>query len=524
MPRRQQTPQANNESLENERLTNVAATSAPEANAHVESSAGFARRWGSNLGAIIGRNLASVAIPTAARELFRRGGFGAMIDSAGPAVSTGVATLAGLAPIVYQSAGMYRDYQNGTMTMVNAGARIFNIAAVGSAYAAAAATGTLPQVASAMAAANLVYTPLRDLVQYNLQLTDNNASIDGTRQLGATATAATLYGVNQTLVSHGMDSLSTSLSPYLGDVGGHVIGRATMNLIGETADELVSRGATNVAGGGENPLEVHMHPRAAEDRSWSAVADQLTDTHAGRSSLFSTTYNSVYASKLEGWGSDAVVGATLGLSYIPFVYAHAKKQQVPTYSNDIELGTLTPLITDTPPSASVLNTTDESINNKIDLAQVQNNSLAESKAAPPLMQGDVSDTTSKVSQSTNGDVQLAKQYDDAAYSMGNNRAIRSVYASFEVPSSSAADHNNAGISVARGASQNLEQTRADSIVKNPTESSVSSASYGHRFPTQERAASNDFIAIEKPENRQYNHAHFSQRASKPAALERSMSI
>lgn len=317
-----------------------------------------------NVGAVAARNLVSVLPQTAAREAVR-----AYLTPALAAAPAGVATAAGAvaaaAPIVQNFVGLVRDIQNGTSSRTRVISRTAMMVTTGGFLAASAATGTLAAAAPALVAANAIYTPLRDLVQYNVQLKDNNQQPANMKRVLGSAAA---YGVNQGLVNEAMDrvagaargrfeaetsvrsgvttdgtpqvstaALETHTNPSASvgvDVpsSGYVLARsagfAAANFAGETLDELTLRGATALQQGNLSNLQISVGWRPQDERTWSAVADQAFTTNAARSTLFANAYMGAYAiPSPPGAASDAVVGSILGGLYTAFIKVHDTPQR-----------------------------------------------------------------------------------------------------------------------------------------------------------------------------------------------------
>jgi hypothetical protein len=100
-----------------------------------------------------------------------------MLQTAAPTVATGLGATAALTPIALQVVGMARDARNGTQTKSSLASRVALIGLTGGAIVGLAATGGLQAAAPALMAANLIYTPMRDVAQYVLKLGDNNEQL-----------------------------------------------------------------------------------------------------------------------------------------------------------------------------------------------------------------------------------------------------------------------------------------------------------------------------------------------------------
>lgn len=274
-----------------------------------------------NTGLALSRNLFSVGIPTALREYVNRGLLKKLFEE-NPLVAR---TLGGAAigfPIALQLIGIARDLHNGRQSPASLRARLANISLNGLSGAALVASGGLTLAASALIAAVFVYVPLRDFIQYFLRLGDNNS---GELHLKATAKSAALYAFNQVAVDQAMDMLSQALVPVIGDsVAANILGRALINIAGETGDELTWREFN--AHQENNPcLQFNLGFRRKDEITCQSALDHLCNTLASRASLFSASFSNAYAVPFGGILNSMVIGATLGAGYVPFIFANAQK-------------------------------------------------------------------------------------------------------------------------------------------------------------------------------------------------------
>jgi hypothetical protein len=347
-----------------------------------ESWSQWGRRHGANAALSLFRNTVSVGVPTFCRETLRRTLFSQMAQASTAVGAAGAVVGGGALPIGLQAYGLWRDNHNGTQTRLSVVSRVAQIMATGSIITALAATGGAPALAAAapaLMAANFVYTPMRDAVQYFLRLGDNNnSSSERPMSLGATAISATAYGLNQTGVSYGMDELSSVLTPQINPGGatqgltqqpptdattsssgllttshaltpesletwneslakglGNGVGRGLFNVAGETVDDLVSRYTQASLNGTKDgkPLEFTLDIRPVNERTWTSFADQVTDAHASRSNLFASALSAAYLADSQGASEhavNAVVGGVLGALYPTFVMSGARPN-----SNDL---------------------------------------------------------------------------------------------------------------------------------------------------------------------------------------------
>ena len=335
-------------------------------------------RHGTNLALSATKNVASVAVPTFLREFSRRTMFQQMAQASTAAGVAGAVVTGGVLPIGLQIAGLVRDNQNKTQTMLSVGSRVAQIMVTGGTLVALAATGGAPALAAAAPAlmgANLVYTPLRDAVQYNLRLKDNtNSTNERPMSTGATLISAGAYVPNQIGVGYAMDRLSDALTPSTTAGGnsstalstseqpstafstseqplttsfattkkppgswneslakglGNSLGRAIVNHVGETTDDMVSRytqaGLNGTTDG--KPISFSLDLRPASERTWNAVANHVKDAHASRSNLFASAFNTAYMVDALGGNEHVVnsaVGAVLGMLYPTFVMSQSR--------------------------------------------------------------------------------------------------------------------------------------------------------------------------------------------------------
>lgn len=278
------------------------------------------QRHGKNISQALGQKLLSVGISTAVREYMTRRGFPALLQPLPASVSVSLGAFALATPIVLQLAGIARDTCNGRQTASSLGARLTNLALMTGAIAALSATVGIGVATNALLAAIFVYVPLRDIIQYFLPLRDNNPP---GINLCASASTALLYSVNQTLVSEGMNVLSAALLPALDHDLAEVCGKALVNTVGETVDEITWR-RLNAQRKHNSSLRLQWQVRKRHDINPQTLTDQLLNTIAARAALFGTSYSVSAATPLLPLLNSLVTGATLGASYLPFVYNHSQ--------------------------------------------------------------------------------------------------------------------------------------------------------------------------------------------------------
>ncbi|MGL6001583.1 MAG: hypothetical protein ACRCZ4_05705, partial [Plesiomonas sp.] len=310
-------------------VINIGSASATGVGQEVESSQksslyAVLEQTAKNLGLSLGRNLFSVGIPTAAREYVRRGIAPHIPDTA----LKGMGGVACGLPVALELIGLARECHNKTYTKESITARVANILTVSAASAGLVVSGNFIAAAPTLIAAVFCYVPMRDAIQYFVQLSDNNSSgINGKATLGT----STAYVANQTAVDQLMTIVSDALAPYVGSVAANVLGRAIVNIAGESTDDMTNAGFNALAKKNDN-LQFSLAFRDKENITLASALDQVFTTLAGRASLFTTGFAVAYTLPFSGVLASAAVGLTLGLGYIPFVYSHDQKK-VPQ-SND----------------------------------------------------------------------------------------------------------------------------------------------------------------------------------------------
>lgn len=299
------------------------------------------RRQAGNAGAIAARNTASVVIPTAVREFLRRYAFNRIAEGS---ASLALGSVAGYFPCVLEAAGLYRDVNNHTYTRWTIAGRIACIILPGAGVTTLIAIGAMgSSAAAALAAANFVYTPLRDVVQHYILREDNLEANERCQRISA-AIGAIAYVPNQFAVNEAMQYCTNILEPYTGALGANIAARSVVNFLGECADDTVSLGSSSYLTGRE--VETHIRFSPPSMRTWSVITNRILNTHAGRSALFSTVLGAGYASDFTATPitqnshvslsiESAAVGAAAGLAYLPYVLTLG---QTPRREYDLEAG------------------------------------------------------------------------------------------------------------------------------------------------------------------------------------------
>lgn len=282
------------------------------------------RRQAGNAGAIAVRNAVSVAVPTAVREFLRRYAFSRIADGG---ASLALGSVAGYFPCVLEAGGLYRDINSHSYTRWTIAGRIACIILPGAGVTTLIAIGAMgSSAAAALAAANFVYTPLRDAIQHYVRREDNLAPDERCQRLSA-AISAVAYMPNQFAVNAAMQYGTNALTPYAGTLGANIAARAGVNFLGECADDAVALGCASYFTGREAQTQVRFSSPATH--TWNEVADRILNGHAGRSALFSSVLGAAYASDFAAAPGarnghialaieSAAVGGTAGLAYLPY--------------------------------------------------------------------------------------------------------------------------------------------------------------------------------------------------------------
>ncbi|WP_212584465.1 hypothetical protein [Yersinia sp. Marseille-Q3913] len=199
------------------------------------------------------------------------------------------------------------------------------------------ATGTMDGgAAAALASANFVYTPLRDLFQHYINFESNLELDNYQRRLSATL-AALSYLPNQFLVNEAMQYSTDLLVPSLGPVAANAVARSVVNFWGETVDDVTA--LTGMSLHSRRDVEVHLRIHKPWEQSWDQVKDKIFNVHASRSALLSTTFSAAYLTNAATTSANlaaaaansaimdkhaalllesAAVGVSAALAYFPF--------------------------------------------------------------------------------------------------------------------------------------------------------------------------------------------------------------
>lgn len=304
----------------------------PEGRRALESWKNFLARQTLNARWIIERNAVSVAIPTFVREVMRRSLF---TQIPGGLASNLFGGFAGYLPVLMQGAGMYRDYINHTNTQYTVIGRTVAILITGSSVTCLIALGAMtPGAAAALAASNFVYTPLRDVIQNYIRREDNTDN----RSLQFAMWPGSIFcGINQSAINLGMHSLSHVLSAYMPEYVANGIGRAAVNLAGETLSDLTLLNLQAAFEGTGLEVERSRFSPPSE-HSWDETLNRGLNTHASRSSMLSSVVASAYISDhLSGENfpiENGVIGFAAFVSYL--ASTSATMQTAPRCRYDLE--------------------------------------------------------------------------------------------------------------------------------------------------------------------------------------------
>nr|WP_310616488.1 hypothetical protein [Pantoea cypripedii] len=282
-----------------------------------------------NFRTVFSRNLASVGLSTAAREVVRHGVL-SHLSTVAPAAVTTAGVISGLLPVLLQFAGLATDVYQGRQTAQSNCARLANIVMVTGAMAGLACSGGLAAAAPALISAFWVYVPVRDLCQYFLTLRDNATPA---AVLPAVICAAGAYAVNQTLVCLAMAHVADSLAA-LGPVTANVVSATSLNIIGETVEHITCR-QLHAYFTDAGALQIDCHLRSGKEINWQNVSDLITIPIASRSSLFAATYANTFAIQGGDFVDSVTAAGSLALGYPMFIYSAEHKSDLTAKADKI---------------------------------------------------------------------------------------------------------------------------------------------------------------------------------------------
>ncbi len=198
-----------------------------------------------SVGNVAMRNFLAVWIPTLMRQYVSYG-LEAGMEKVGLS-DAGRAAIGALAPagaVISLGAGAVRDRMNGTHTLTSEVSRAIMATAITGAAVATVATGAMP-AAAPLTAAFALYCIKRDVVvQSRLRLTNADNPVPDKKHWSA---ISLLYGADQGLVSAGMSLLASpsGAAAHIAKAGvqsGNALVRATLNWLGENAEDLMFQG------------------------------------------------------------------------------------------------------------------------------------------------------------------------------------------------------------------------------------------------------------------------------------------
>ncbi|PUA17986.1 hypothetical protein [Glaciimonas sp. PCH181] len=238
-----------------------------------------------NLTNIVGRNVASVALPTFIRQAIAYFVEEKLNDNdATVATRTALAAMVASLPIILNVIGAAQERYRRTSTITSAACHALNILLSAGGIIAAAVTGVLPGLASSLVAFT-GYCIMRDLIQSVFTLKDGTQAMDWQ----TAAISGSAYSVEQFVVGVGMDRFGSpsgasaaALTDYLETVVNDLV-RAGFNLVAETIDEFVVRGVQHYREGRTFQITLTFTPPTLE--AWGNLA---TRNIAARSALFTS--------------------------------------------------------------------------------------------------------------------------------------------------------------------------------------------------------------------------------------------
>jgi hypothetical protein len=289
------------------------------------SQSSWLSRQVGNAGTIAVRNAVSVVVPTAVREFLRRYAFNRIAEGG---ASLALGSVAGYFPCVLEAAGLYHDVNTHTYTRWTIAGRIACIILPGAGVTTLIALGAMSgSAAAALAAANFVYTPLRDITQNYIRREDNLEADERCQRFSAMISSMA-YIPNQFAVNEAMQYMTNALSPTAGTLGANIAARSMVNFLGECVDDAVALGSASYFTGRE--VETHVRLSPPSRHTWNEVTSRILNVHAGRSALFSAVLGAAYTSDFSTAprirnshsslaNESAAVGITAGVAYLPYV-------------------------------------------------------------------------------------------------------------------------------------------------------------------------------------------------------------
>lgn len=286
-----------------------------------ESLANRLSRYADNTQAIVGRNVATVALPALIREITRgilAGSLPAWISQHLPYAGAVAAYL----PCAAQLYGLYRDIETRTSTRYTIIGRSICMVVPGIVTTVVVATGGLETVAIGLIVSNFIYAPLRDAGQNYFRREDElELSRQQTRQ-----SAYLSAGLN--IPNKAMSNIAMPHATELGSIL-NIIAPAALDTIRESIDDGITLGTqTNIT---DKSLNASLRFSSSSEHTWNQVLDRVLNTTIGRCATSSTVSGASYLSnyafpdaRLPGLPvtiQSIVETITSILAYIPYIWA-----------------------------------------------------------------------------------------------------------------------------------------------------------------------------------------------------------
>ncbi len=296
------------------------------------------------------RNFLAVWVPTLLRQYVSYGlEAGLEAAGAGPKARAVIGAIAPAGAVISLGLGAVRDRMAGTHTRTSEISRAIMGTAITGATTATLATGAMPAVAPLTAAFGL-YCLNRDVaVQSRLRLTNKDNPVPDKKHWSM---ISLLYGADQGLVNAGMSLLASPSGAgakvaMAGIQSGNALARATMNWLGENAEDLMFQGIPAVRSYFDKNQETKPLRLSIEDVGYRSnnVKNAILGPLAVRTGILACTLGTAAiaarylgSEKAVEIASDLIVAGYNAVLYHPFANAGSAQPQVADTSGDAEHG------------------------------------------------------------------------------------------------------------------------------------------------------------------------------------------
>lgn len=296
------------------------------------------------------RNFAAVWIPTLLRQYVSYG-LEAGLEKVG-AGDTARAAMGAIAPagaVLSLGVGAVRDRMNGTHTRTSEASRAIMATAITGATVATLATGAMPAMAPLTAAFGL-YCFKRDVVvQSRLRLSNGDNPVPDKKHWSA---ISLLYGADQGIVNAAMSLLASPSGAaakvaQAGVQSGNAFARATINWLGENAEDLMFQGIPALRSYFDKNQQGKPLRLSIQDVGYQSthVKNALLGPLAVRTGILACTLGTtaiaaryIGSDKAVEIASDLIVAGYNAVLYHPFANAGSGQPQVADAEPDLEQG------------------------------------------------------------------------------------------------------------------------------------------------------------------------------------------